>query len=237
MRRCLGVGHGHHDRERRAVGRGGEPLLPVDHIVVTVGDGGRPHHHRVRTGHLRLGHREAAADLALDQRAQESLALLVGGVDVEDLDVAGVGGLGPEHQVAERAAPERLAQQAVLDHAEPQPAVLHRVVRRPEAHLANLDLGLGHLAGERVGGPVEHLALQRDDLLPDELVDHHEDGRHLLRQLEIHGARLTRHRGATPPSSPGRLRTKKVGLAVGVAYPRHRPGRRPARRRRLDVVQ
>ena len=67
---------------------------------------------------------------------------------VQDLDVAGIRGLGPEHEVSERAAPERLAQQRVLDHAQTQPAVLDRMVRRPQAHLAHLDLRSRDQPGE-----------------------------------------------------------------------------------------
>ena len=84
---------------------------------------------------------------------------------VEDLDVAGIGGLGPEHEVPERAAPERLAQQAVLDHAHTEPPVFHRVVRRPQAHLADLDLRCRDQPGELLRRPMEHLALQRDHLV------------------------------------------------------------------------
>ena len=70
VRRRVRVRHRHDDRERGAVGRRREPLLAVDDVVVAVDDGGGPEHHRVRAGHLRLGHREAAADLAGDERAQ-----------------------------------------------------------------------------------------------------------------------------------------------------------------------
>ena len=138
-----GFGDGHDDGEVGAVGRRREPLLAVDHVVVAVLDGRRAHHHRVRARHLRLGHREAAADLAFDERAQVALPLLLGGVGVQDLDVAGIRRLNAEHEVAERAAAERLAQQPVLDHAQPEAAELDRMVRRPQPHLADLVLRAG----------------------------------------------------------------------------------------------
>ena len=39
----------------------------------------------------------------------------------------------------------------VMDHAETETAILDRMVRRPQAHLANLDLGGGHLPAELIG--------------------------------------------------------------------------------------
>jgi len=38
-----------------------------------------------------------------------------------------------------------------MDHAETETAILDRMVRRPQAHLANLDLGGGHLPAELIG--------------------------------------------------------------------------------------
>ena len=46
---------------------------------------------RIGAGHLGLGHREGRADVALEQRGKPALLDRFGGVEVEDLHVAGVG--------------------------------------------------------------------------------------------------------------------------------------------------
>jgi hypothetical protein len=181
MRRRLGVGHRHDHRQGRPVGGGGVPLLAVDDVVVTVADGSGRHHHRVRARHLGLGHRETGADLAGDQRSQPAGLLRLGAVLVEDLDVAGVGGVAAEDVVAQRRDTQRLGDQAVVDQPEAHAAVLPRVVRRPEAHLPDrpahlLDLGLE--ARERLG---EEEPLERQHLPAHELVDHAEGRLDLLR--------------------------------------------------------
>ena len=159
VRRGVGVGDRHDDGEVGAVGRRREPLVAVDDIVVTVLGCRGVHHHGIGPGHVRLGHRATATDLALDKRAEEALALLVGGVHVEDLDVACVGGLAPEHGVAKWRAAKRLGEHAVVDQAQAEPAVLDRVVRRPQLHLADHLLLLGDESRQRLGIAVEHLTL------------------------------------------------------------------------------
>jgi hypothetical protein len=197
VRRCVGVGDRHHDGERSAVGGRREPLLAVDHVVVAVLAGGGGEEHRVRSGGLGFGHREAAADLAGHERPQEPVTLFGGGVLVEDLDVARVGRLRAEHGVTERRASERFAQQAVLDHREALAAEVDGVVRRPQPHLADLLLRGGDERVERCRIAVEHLLLDRDEFPIDELVHHREDGGHLLSDLEVHGRRPYGHRHAS----------------------------------------
>ena len=64
----------------------------------------RPQPGRVRAGHLGLGHREERPRLALDERPQEPLLLLVRAEQVEDLAVAGVRRLAVEDELR----PDRL---------------------------------------------------------------------------------------------------------------------------------
>ena len=68
----VGVGDGHHDPERRALGARREPLVAVDHPVVAVADRARAERRRVGARHLGLGHREERADLAGDERLRAS---------------------------------------------------------------------------------------------------------------------------------------------------------------------
>ena len=187
VRRGGGIGDGHDDGEGRAVGRGGEPLLAVQDVVVTVGHGTRRQQRGVGPRRLRLGHREAAADLALDERTQPARTLLRAPMTVEDLHVAGVGCLGPERPVTQRRPAERFGEQSVLDHRQPETSAVDRGVRRPQPHLPHLALHPQHgdLEGARISA-VQELALQRQQLAPHEAVDHRQHDRHPFRRFEIH---------------------------------------------------
>ena len=55
------VGDREHDRERRPVGAGREPLVPVDHPLVAVEHRARAQRGRIGAGHVGLGHREERA--------------------------------------------------------------------------------------------------------------------------------------------------------------------------------
>ena len=154
-----------------------EPLVPVDHPLVAVAHGGRREQRRVGAG-AGLGHREARAVLAVEQRLHPALLLLVGAADGDQLGVAGVGRVVAEDARAVHGLAEDLVHQAELDLAEPEPAHVRRQVGGPQA-LA-LDLLL-----QRVGDPPERLAA--------------------LRRAPLLGAasRAGRsRRGRSPPSSP-----------------------------------
>ena len=84
----VGIGDAHDDRHRGAHGARGEPLVAVDHPLVAVELGAGLERGRVGARDLGLGHREAAADLAVQQRLEPFLALLLRAVLGEDLHVA-----------------------------------------------------------------------------------------------------------------------------------------------------
>ena len=182
MGRCIGVGDRHDHGKGGAVGGGGVPLLAVDDVIVAVLDGGGLHHHRVRARHLDLGHREAAANSALDQRLQPPFLLLVGPVEVEDLDVAGVGGVAVEDEVAERGAAEDLGNQSEVDQAETHTAVLPGMARRPQAHLTDSFTFLLDFRQELAEGFAEKGLFHRQKLAVDELAHHGEHGLDLFIQ-------------------------------------------------------
>ena len=123
---------------------------------------------RVGAGVLGLGHGEAAADAAGGERLEPALLLLGGAVPVEDLDVAGVGRLGAEHQVPERRPAQLLADQRVLDQAEAHAAELARHLRAPQTggpHLVAQALDDRLVAGH---AGRQDLGLGRDDVVVDE---------------------------------------------------------------------
>ena len=116
---------------------------------------------------MRLGHGEAGADRALDQRAQVPLLLRLGRHDVQQVHVALVGRGAVERDRAEQAAPRLLEDDGHLAHAEPQPAPLPRDMRRVEAR--------GARPGPQRVEPVPrqpvvfvHVGLLRDHLVADE---------------------------------------------------------------------
>ena len=75
----LRIGLRHHQRQLRGAGAAGEPLLAVQHPVVAVAHGGRLHAGGIGSRRL-LGHREADPDVAVDERPEVALLLLLGAV-------------------------------------------------------------------------------------------------------------------------------------------------------------
>ena len=132
---------------------------------------GAAHEHAGVGAALRLGHREARHDLAVEQRLQVPVLLLLRAVVGEDLGVAGVGGLAAEHRRRPRRAAEDLVHQrelhlAVAEAAEvgaevtgPQVLLLHLLLQRPD-HLRVHGMGLV-VDGVRAEREVERLDLGR----------------------------------------------------------------------------
>ena len=86
---------------------------------------------RVGAG-VRLGHRVAREALAVEQRLEVLLLLLVGAVVGDDLGVAGVGRLAAEHDRRPLRPAEDLVEQRELQLAEALAAELGAQVRRPQ---------------------------------------------------------------------------------------------------------
>ena len=171
VRRGVGIGHDHRDRKRRAVVAGREPLVAVDHPLVAVELGARDQTRGVRAGALRLGHREARADLALEQRREPALLLLPAAVLGEDLHVAGIRRGAVEDHGSHAAAAHQLAEHPVLPvgEARPEPLVREEQVPEPLAAgaLAQLDedLRVRHAGGDLAVERGERVPLDRVDVL------------------------------------------------------------------------
>ena len=140
--RLLLVGRGRrigltHDHEDPAVGvqrPGRPPLAPVEHVLVAVALDTHPDVGRVRRGDIRLGHRKPGADLAVEQRPQPTVLLLLAAEVMQDLHVARVrrvavarlrGDLGSAHDLRKRRVLEIGQPGAVLGVGKeqvPQPA-------------------------------------------------------------------------------------------------------------------
>ena len=100
-----------HDDQHLALGPQGirgEPLAPVQHVLVTVAVDPQSDIGRVGAGDLGLGHRERRADFAFEQRRQVLLLDPLGAIEVQDLHVAGVGSGAVQRLRAERDLAELL---------------------------------------------------------------------------------------------------------------------------------
>ena len=90
---CVGIGD-HHGNDDLAVGMsgiGGEPLVPVDDIIVPVANRPGLEQGGVRTGRVGLGHGKAGSDFALQQGFEPLILLLRSSVFGQNLHVARVG--------------------------------------------------------------------------------------------------------------------------------------------------
>ncbi len=114
MARGVGIGAAHHDEDLapRIGGTGDPPLAAVDDVVAAVAQHGGLDVAGVAGGHRGLGHRERAADLAVQQRLEPLLALLLGGEQVQGLHVAGVGRRAVESPRAPAPCSSRTARPA-----------------------------------------------------------------------------------------------------------------------------
>ena len=120
--RRVGVGLAHEDRDpaARIAGARDPPLAAVDDVVVAVAHDARLDVGRVRRSDVRLGHREARADLAGEQRLEPALLLLGGAVADQHFHVAGVGRRAVEDLGRERGrAAHDLAERRVLEVGQP----------------------------------------------------------------------------------------------------------------------
>ena len=171
--------------------------MAVDDPLVAVELRARDQLGRVRAARVGLGHREAGADLAVEQRLQPALLLLLGAVLGEDLHVAGVGGGAVEDGRRDAAATHQLAEHPVLPVGQAGAEALVGEEQVPEplgpGALAQLDHDLGvrdaraHLVVERL----HRLALDGIDVLLHELANPVEEGCDAIRRCEIHERQAT----------------------------------------------
>ena len=117
----IGLAHEDQDLAARIAGAGDPPLAAVDDVVVAVADDARLDVGRVRRGDVGLGHREARADLAGEQRLEPSPALLRRAVADQHFHVAGVGRRAVEDLGGERRPAHDLAERRVLALVSPAP--------------------------------------------------------------------------------------------------------------------
>ena len=141
-----GIGLAHEDRDLAArIGRARRPpLAAVDHVVVAVAQDGALDVGGVGRGDGGLGHGEARADLAGEQRLQPLLLLRLVAVELQGLHVAGVGRRAVEHFRGHRRAAHDLAQRRVLEVGEARAARRMRQEEVPQAFQLGLLLEVFH---------------------------------------------------------------------------------------------
>ncbi len=215
--RRVGLRHDHRDGHRGAVRAGRVPLVTVDHPLVAVEHRGRLEPGGVGAGGAGLGHREAAAGLALEQRPEPAVALLLRPVLREDLHVAGVGRRAVEHHRRDQAPAHVLAEEPVVEVRQARPVLRVRHEEVPQAVRARTRAQLDQDRGVRNARPDliveggERLGLHRLDVLADEGANAFAERLDLGRGGEVHAPQANRrkrrrerpHRVAdrTPPTA------------------------------------
>ena len=134
---------------------------------------------------LGLGHREAAAHVAAEERVEEAVALRGRGVLQQDLHVARVRRLRVADDVAERARPERLADAPELRQRQPEPARRLRQLRVPQPGLLRLGARGLHARFERVVVVGEQVRFERAHLVANEGADAREQVGQVVRHRQI----------------------------------------------------
>ena len=158
------VGHGHHDEEVGHRGIGGEPLVAVDDPLLAVAHRGGGQQRGVGSG-PGLGHREGAAELAVEQGLHPLLLLLLGPAHRQQFGVARVGCVVAEDRGRVDAAPEDLVHEPELHLTEPTPAELGLEMGGPQPLTPDLVL-------HRVGDAAERVHVQLERLERLDLVAH-----------------------------------------------------------------
>ena len=208
-----GVGLAHEDRDlaARIHGAGGPPFAAVDDVSVAVAADVGLDVGGVGRGDRGLGHREAGADLAVEQRLQPFLLVRLAAVADDRLHVAGVGRRAVERLRADRRAAHDLAEMRVFLVRERVGVFALRQEQVPQALRLRLGLELLHdrrhvpAARQLLELTLEHVLGRIDVLL-------HEGGDALLQVFdaggegEEHGFVLTRftYAGAGSQSSGAR---------------------------------
>ena len=170
--------------------------MAVDHPVVAVAHGARAQAGWIGARHLRLRHREEGPDLTCDEGPQPPFLLLVRAEHQQNLRVAGVWCLTPEHELRPGRAADLLVQVRVVEEAGAGAACFGADVRRPQSP------GLGtpaQLRNEVLVVGRETRLVRIDVLLHEgavtcaQLVDCH--------RFSIAGVRLGFYMGYAPPGT------------------------------------
>jgi hypothetical protein len=174
VRGSRGAGLAHQDKESAAGihGAAGPPLAPVDDVVVAVPVDLRGDVGGIAAGHVGFGHREPRPDLPGEQGLEPLLALLLAAEQVQQLHIAGVGGLAINRLGRDVQAPAgQLGDRRVLELGQPGGGRQEQVPQpvRPGLLLQLLDDRREDVA-VRAGRPAvgQVLGLRGQDQLPHE---------------------------------------------------------------------
>ena len=231
----LGLAHHDHDLAVRVHGVRGPPLAPVEDVLVAVLVDRQADVGRVGAGDVGLGHREGRADLALEQRFEPAVLLLVGAELVQDLHVARVGGRAVAGLRGDRRAAEDLGEGCVVGVREARSVVGVGQEHVPEPGLTCLDLQFLHHGRVEVGVAGLESLLLVDllggvDVLVHERVQALDEIGAALAGLKVHRVLLGGDRalGSSPMSTDG-----ASYRAAGVDYEVLDAGKRLAMARAL----
>ena len=115
VRLRIGLAHENQYLAARIAGAGSPPLASVDQVAVAVAhDGGLVCWWRAARCHIGFGHRKCRADLAVEQRREPALLLLLGGIAGQHFHVAGVRRRAIEDFGRDMRAPHDFAQRRVF---------------------------------------------------------------------------------------------------------------------------
>ena len=199
VRGVLRVCHRHHDEERSKASVRREPLLAVDHPLVTVTDSARGEHLRICAA-LGLGHREAGVDLAVQERLEVLLLLFRRAVVGENLAVTAVRRLAAEHHRPALGATDDLVEERKLHLAITGTTEVGPKVAGPQTAGTNLRLQRrDHPLANGIAAVVRVLddEVERLELLADEIV--HPIKFRLVLRIRLE---LVTHRAVLPNVSP-----------------------------------
>ena len=133
MARRVGIGHRHDERDVGDAGGGGEPLLAVQHVIL-VAVLHRAGLHAGGVGARRfLGHRIADALLAVEQRLEILLLLMLGAVRQQRHHRRVIGALRVHRQRAEMAFAKLHLDESVGERPKPHAAIFLGDERTPQA--------------------------------------------------------------------------------------------------------
>ena len=168
----IGVtGSTHHDQEiaDRSIRR--EPFVTVDHPLVAVAHRSGRQQRRIGTG-AGFGHRETAAQPALEQRLHPPLLLILGAADRDQFRVPTIGGVVAENRRGVGTTAEDLMHETQLDLAESETTEIRGKMGGPQALPLDLFFERGGDLEEGAAAfgaaPTIRQALERQDLVVDE---------------------------------------------------------------------